>query len=257
MDWAGWPQGCPPQAPFGVSAMLNWQYVLVLNHVAYLEAMIGESALAARAHQQAAALARRLDAFWDKTRGLYAEDRARTAFTEHTQCLAVLSGSLDASKHAQIAESLFSAEDLTHATIYFSHYLFETYRELGRIDALLDRLSLWFDQVNYGAKTPIEKPEPSRSDCHAWGSHPLYHYFASILGIRPASPGFETVAIRPQLGPLESASGMMPHPRGEIAVDVRVERAVLHGSIVLPNSISGFLYANGQTIDLHPGQQDF
>jgi len=38
-----------------------------------------------------------------------------------------------------------SDKDLARATIYFTHYLFETYRVVGRIDALLERLSLWFE----------------------------------------------------------------------------------------------------------------
>ncbi|MBN1563575.1 MAG: alpha-L-rhamnosidase [Anaerolineae bacterium] len=258
MDWEpSWPRGCSPESPYGVSAMLNWQYVLVLHHYADLETMLGEPALAERARQRAAAIVNCLEAFWNESRGLYADDQAQTVYTEHTQCLAILSGVLADTRRAQIAESLFTADDLGRTTIYFAHYLFETFRTLGRIDALLDRLDLWTDQIKYGAKTPFEKPEPSRSDCHAWGSHPLFHYFASILGIRPASLGFGTVTITPQLGSLASARGVMPHPRGEIAVAVRAENGTLHGSITLPEGITGTLHANGQSVDLHAGQQTF
>ena len=33
----------------------------------------------------------------------------------------------------------------------------------------------------------------TRSDCHAWGAHPVFHFYATVLGIRPAAPGFRRV----------------------------------------------------------------
>jgi len=146
---------------------------------------------------------------------------------------------------------------LACTTIYFSHYLFETYRELGRTDALVERLGLWFDLAERGFKTPVESPEPSRSDCHAWGSHPLYHYFATILGIRPASLGFRSVEIAPQLGPLTSASGRLVHPAGgEIVVDFRLEDGILHASVTLPAGLTGTLRYAGQILPLAEGTQE-
>lgn len=121
------------------------------------------------------------------------------------------------------------------------------YRLLQRMDAFLARLSLWFDLVDGGLKTPVESPEPSRSDCHGWGAHPLFHYFATLLGIRPASFGFRTVEVRPQLGSLAHASGTMVHPLGEIVVDLHVKEGVLRGRVSLPADVVGTLYVNGQS----------
>ena len=55
------------------------------------------------------------------------------------------------------------------------------------MDRFFDRMSLWLNLKTLGCKTMLEMPEPSRSDCHAWAAHPVYHYLASILGIRPAA----------------------------------------------------------------------
>jgi hypothetical protein len=114
---------------------------------------------------------------------------------------------------------------------------------------------LWFDLERYGLKTTIEQPEPSRSDCHAWGAHPVYHYFASILGFRPGSMGFRTVTITPQLGPLTSAGGKLVHPRGEIEANFRVENGTLQGSVTLPASVSGTLIYGQKTQPLKGGKQ--
>jgi hypothetical protein len=258
-DWVpSWEAGIPPGGKLGdISGPLNWQLVWALSGLADLEAALGEHELAARARRRASELAGRVSAaFWDEGRGLYADDLARRRFSEHSQCLAILSGQLDFARRARVAEGLLRGDDdLARATIYFSHYLFEAYRELGRIDALLDRLELWFDLERQGFKTPVEMPEPSRSDCHAWGAHPLYHLFASILGIRPAGLGFRTVQIAPQLGPLTSARGAMVHPRGEITVELRVEDGDLRGEVCLPEGVEGTLTHAGVTRALAPGRQ--
>lgn len=81
--------------------------------------------------------------------------------------------------------------------------MLETFRVLKQPDALFARLENWFDLPSQGFKTTPEQPEPTRSDCHAWGAHPLFHFYASILGIRPAAPGFSRVEIAPQLGQLQ------------------------------------------------------
>jgi hypothetical protein len=120
--------------------------------------------------------------------------------------------------------------------------LFEAYAQLGRIDKLLERLAIWFDLKGSGFKTTFEMPEPSRSDCHAWGAHPLYHYFAAILGIRPGSFDFRSVAIAPQLGALASASGTLVHPRGDIHVHLQAENGLIHAEITLPDGLPGTLF---------------
>jgi len=266
MDWVpAWSEdaGAPPEGASGVSGLLNWQLLYVLTLAADLEARLGEQELAARYRRLAAELAARAtETFWDEERGLLADDadeyiRARQHFSEHTQCMAILSGQLDPARRARVAAALLHDPDLARTTIYFSHYLFETYRRLGRIDALVERLGLWFDLAERGFKTPVESPEPSRSDCHAWGSHPLYHYFATILGIRPASLGFRSVEIAPQLGPLTSASGRLVHPAGgEIVVDFRLEDGILHASVTLPPGLTGTLRYAGQTLPLAEGTQE-
>jgi alpha-L-rhamnosidase len=46
-----------------------------------------------------------------------------------------------------------------------------------------------------GLTTFAEKPDPTRSDCHAWSASPNYDFLATVAGIEPALPGFKTVKI--------------------------------------------------------------
>lgn len=246
VDWVtAWTWGEPPGArEGGICGPLNWQYVYALTRAAQVEEACGEPELAARCRRLAQETANALAArYWCPERGLYADDAEHTIFTEHSQCLAVLSGLIPTAHRAAIAQNLFSTPDLTPPTVYFMHYFFETCRELGRMDVFWQRMEFWFEMARLDFKTTYENGDPhtNRSDCHAWGAHPLYHYFASILGIRPASPGFREVEIAPQLGPLTEARGRLAHPLGEIVVELRVEDGVLHGQIALPPGITGVL----------------
>ena len=256
-DWtAGWPIGVPPEGFDGVSGVLNWHLVYTLGLAARLEEWAGEHLLAQRWQQWQGSIATAASAqFWDKERGLFADDLAHTAFSEHTQCLALLAGVLDQVVQARVAEGLLTDGSLTPTTIYFSHYLFETYYKLQQPAAFMKRMALWFELPEQGFKTTPEQPEPSRSDCHGWGAHPLFHYFATLLGIRPTSFGFERVEIEPMAGHLTSLTGEMVHPNGLIQVDLRFENDRVTGEIALPAGLSGTFHFAGKTQPLQPGRQ--
>ena len=145
-------------------------------------------------------------------------------------------------------------KDFVHrTTIYFSHYLLEAAATANRPDIFFDKLDFWSHLTEQGFRTTPEAPNPARSDCHAWGAHPLYHLQANILGVRSASPGFGTVVIRPMLGHLTKASGSFPHPDGDIICDFIQDETGLSGSITLPKQLSGRLLANGKEYSLSGG----
>lgn len=246
IDWVPeWPAGVAPGGEIGaICAPLNWQYVYALNLAAELEQAMHEPELAARAHRLAAETSIALDArFWDEKKGLYADDLSHTIFTEHSQCLAILGGTLPEARRTAIAHNLFSAGGMTPPTVYFMHYFFETCRVLERMDMFQERMKFWFEMLDFDFKTTYESGDPHnvRSDCHAWGAHPLYHYFTSLLGIRPMGMGFERVLIRPQMAGLTNIHGIMPHPRGEIEVALRLVDGHLAGIISLPIGVTGQL----------------
>ena len=79
--------------------------------------------------------------------------------------------------------------------------------------------------------------------------NPFFHYFATMLGIRPAAPGFSQVRIAPQPGPLTRVAGTLPHPAGAISV-------ALNGGelrVKLPPGLSGAADWAGRTVALKPG----
>jgi len=252
-DYRNW--GVPPDGVTGVSSVLNWHLVYTLNRAAELEDWLAEPELVLRWKRQAAALAARLDtAFWNESRGLYADDLTHRHFSEHAQCLALLSGTLPRRRARMLAQNLFHDPEIVRGTIYFTHYLFDCAAASGHIEPLFERMeALWFPLTGLGFKTLPEEPEPCRSDCHAWGAHPLYHFYATVLGIRPVTPGATHLIIRPQLGPLQEASGTMPLPNGEVMVAFKNLHGRLHGRITLPSGVTAVLHANGRKYPLSEG----
>ena len=260
IDWVrhpAWQGGCPRVGEEGYSSILNLIYVLALNAKARMEEFYGEPLMAQRDRDAAkAAMAGVLKHFWNESRGLLADTLEADCFSEHAQCLAILTGLLPPERQEWIVHGLLAAGDLAPTTIFFSHYLLEALGRVGRTDAILSRLDLWFGLRANGFLTTYEHPEPTRSDCHAWGTHPLYHFLVTILGIRPATPGFGTVRVEPQLGPLTWAQGKVPHPAG--LIEVRVERkgeSGLEADITLPPGLNGVLVQNGKECPLQSGRQ--
>ena len=105
-----------------------------------------------------------------------------------------------------------------------------------------------------GLKTLLEEPEPSRSDCHAWGAHPIYHFYTKILGITPKSPGFKEIRIKPHLCGLTEISGTMPHPKGKIEVKITTKEDNI-AIISIPKGTSGEFIWDNKTYILKAGTQ--
>jgi hypothetical protein len=135
--------------------------------------------------------------------------------------------------------------------------VFEALREAGLAEQYVDRLAPWRQMLALGLTSAPENPEPTRSDTHAWSAHPNYGLLATVLGVRPASPGFRTVLVAPALGPLRRAEGRVPHPAGDIAVALaRVGARGVRARVTLPPGVTGTFEWNGRRVPLRAGRQE-
>ncbi len=274
IDWVpGWAGGEVPGEPgMGGAAANSWLLAYAARLGADIEEWAGEPILAARNRALADGLAQACSrVLWDETAGCFADTTARKTWSEHAQLLALLAG-VDHPREQRLLSALARSSGaatsgtgydfspaaiaaigadystptrLAQPTVYFSHYRFEAAARCRRPDLLFDRLDYWRGLAAQGFCTVPEMPEPSRSDCHAWGAHPRFHAAATILGIRPAAPLFAAVRIAPMLGPLEWAEGTWPHHLGDITVRLRRTDGVVHGEVDLPAGLSGMLAIPG------------
>ena len=154
-------------------------------------------------------------------------------------------------------DSLLQDLSLTETTLYFRHYLFEAYYQTGRIERIREGFAFWNQLIDKGLLTPVERHEPSRSDCHAWSSHPLFHLWGSLLGIRPQAPGFREISIKPQIADLGNVQAKMPHPKGSIHYRQIVDASRISITVRAPESLSGQLRWHGKSYPLERGELNF
>jgi len=64
------------------------------------------------------------------------------------------------------------------------------------------------------------------SMAHGWSSAPTVWLIENVLGITPASPGYDTVNIRPNLLGLKYAYGSVPTPHGTISIRVDEQKGI-------------------------------
>ena len=239
-----------------MSSLNNLLYVYALQSAADVEAALGEPLLAAHWRAKADAVGKKVVAkFWSDGRGMLADTVKKDKFSEHAQCLALLSGILSPAQSGQAFKGLLEAQDLARTTVYFSHYLFDTYAKFGRTDLILKRLDLWRDYVKIGLRTPLESPgDGARSDCHAWGAHPLLHLQRDVAGVSPAEPFFKSVRVAPCPGGLKHIASSTPHPNGMIQTDFTFDGDTVKGSVTLPEGVNGVFEWRGKTIALKSGK---
>ncbi len=261
MDWVvGWEgDGTAPGTyeDDGITSEANLFWLLAMQSATRVERVLGHELQARYWEEKAATLKEKIVAtFWDDGRGLLADNPRKNTFSEHAQCLAILAEALPADKADTAFAHLIADPDLKRCTVYFTYYLFEAYFKMGRGDLFLKRLDLWRDYVKQGVTALLEMPEDadreSRSDCHAWGAHPIWFMQTGLAGIKSDAPFFRKVCVAPCPGGLKEIHATHPHPDGWIKVDLTFDGDSVSGTVETP--VPGVFTYGGKTVELKSGK---
>jgi hypothetical protein len=238
--------------------MISLQFVYALERAAALEDALGQPSEAGRDRRLAEALRASARAkAWDSERGLFRDAPDTADYSQQTNIMAVLVDAVPAAEQRALMERLLTEAKLTQSTYYYGFYLFEALRKAGLGERYIERLEPWRGMLAMGLTTVPETPEPTRSDSHAWSAHPNYGLLATVLGVRPAEPGFRSVRIAPHLGPLQRAEGRVPHPLGDVEVQVvRVGGRGARAAVTLPPGLTGVFEWGERQVRLHAGRQE-
>jgi hypothetical protein len=254
-----WSFPCNEERTAGSEGELNLRRVAALRSAARMAEGTGREGLARdlarRARRAARACREKLRRPGD---GLFADNADGRILGEHASLLAVLYDVVGPRDGRAILRRLDTRTDLARTTLYYSYYTFRAHEKLGLWEQVYRRrLYNWTDQLSLHATTWFERPEPTRSDCHAWGSWILCELLSSVLGVSPAAPGYTSVRVRPHLLDLSYARGRVPTVRGDVAVAWRREGERVLCDVELPPDTPGVLVSpDGTESPLQAGRSE-
>lgn len=230
-NFVDWPdewmetKGVPPVAAAGLPcATLNLQYLAALRAYVRLRLALGDTRESEFWEAEADMLADSITGtFWDKKRKLYREGPdASWGYSQHAQAWALLTGLVAPDDIDAVVKGLHEDDDLVKTTYYHTFYVVEALAKVGRIEKLWSKwLQPWRGALDLHVSTWPERPEPSRSDCHAWSAWPTYALIKHVLGVRPGKAGFSKATIAPQhVEGWDIIEGSVPTPAGLLNVNV-------------------------------------
>ncbi|KQN90745.1 hypothetical protein ASE90_16740 [Sphingomonas sp. Leaf67] len=263
IDWKPNLEGNPtgPDTKDDNGCVVSLAYLGALQEAAELEDELGDASIATRDRHRADGVAKAVRAHcWSAERGLYADSTGLKNFSQHANLLAVLYDVAPSAQHRAIMDritvrngGITAPNGVTGTSYYFSYYLARAAVHAGLSERYFELLRTWRDMLGQNFTTWPENPEPSRSDSHAWSAHPTADLLRIVAGISPASAGYATVRIAPNLGPLTQLDAAVPHPSGLIRVRYRRSGNGLTAIITLPAGLSGKFDYAGRSWSIGPG----
>jgi alpha-L-rhamnosidase len=260
IDWV--PSGTiPTYDAKGESCVTTLQYLGALEDQAALETGLGDPQLATRYQARATHVRSGLyTKCWNSERGMLADTPERNHFSQQANILAVLFDVVPKEQQREVMQKVLAIEPGTtpngilSASYYFRFYLARALEHIGMADSYLDSISPWRKLLPLHFSTWPEIPGNTRSDSHAWTSHPIYDLLSVVSGIEPASPSFATVRVAPHPGSLPSFTATFPHPDGTIRVQYTRMNGGFRATVLLPDKLTGNFEFEGKTWPLKPGE---
>ncbi len=248
--------GTSPVSKDGNSAVITLHLVYSLQNAADIYDWFGLGQQAEKYRARATDLKNIVNTlFYDKTRGIYAEDPEKTFYDERPNIMAVLTDCVPQDEQKAFIGRVLDDTTISQAGLYYRYNFFNAleHADAGRY---FDRvLEPWVDVIRAGLSTTPEKQvdQQPRSECHPWSASPVYAYFHVLCGIHPAAPGFTKVVIAPSPGDLQFLKAEYPHPAGKIVMDLQFKNQKVKGEIDLPGRLDAEFTWNGKHQKLTQG----
>ncbi|KAL4771977.1 hypothetical protein BDW60DRAFT_222873 [Aspergillus nidulans var. acristatus] len=188
-------------------------YAYVLQRAAQLVRDLGRPGYAAEYEARAVSLQTAVRRhcydghyFTDSTADLAGDD----AFSQHTQVFAILSGAALPDDCSRLLKQSFADQRFSRCSYMMRFYALRAFSAAG--DEMYE--SFWRHEawkpyrkmLAQNLTTWEEDDVRQRSDCHAWGSVPIYEYCAELVGLTPVKPGCAKIRFKPRLRLSDSIS---------------------------------------------------
>jgi len=169
--------------------------------------------------------------------GYYQDGPGVEEYSHHAQVWAVLSDVAPAETHQHLMRLTLDHPELARCSVAMSFYWYRALEKAGLYHETAQLWETWRQMLRENLTTCEEDPVGKRSDCHAWGALALYEFPASVLGVRPAAPGFAKAEIRPRATWLGQAQGQVITPRGVVEVAWHTENGQVKLEYKVPEGL--------------------
>ena len=220
-------------APITMESML---YIYGLLHAAKLCKYVGRNDTASEYQARADKVIEAIHKNCRDKEGVYLDSPHASSYSIHCQIFAILNGMVSKETGKQLLETaLENTEVYAQASVSMIFYLFRALEEVGMYDKSIAIWDRWRKMLDDHMTTCVENDTDQRSDCHAWGSLILYELPAVVLGVRPGTPGYETIIVDPHLAGLDFAKGSVYTPWGMVDIECKMDssnriKTVISGS---------------------------
>lgn len=124
------------------------------------------------------------------------------AYSQHCQIFAVLSGAASPDDFDRLLTESFNDKRFSRCSYMMRFYALRAFSLAG--DSAYESFwgsvwDPWRKMLADNLSTWEEDDVRQRSDCHAWGSVPIYEYCTELAGIRPIAPGSTKLLFKPRL----------------------------------------------------------
>lgn len=132
-------------------------------------------------------------------------------------------------------------ESQFHSSPYMEKYVLEALLQMGETEACLSRMKSRYSAMIASEYSTLwegwgigKEGFGGGSYNHGWSGGPLSLMMEYLAGIKPLSPGYETVEIAPTLGPLSRLDCSVSTPKGLVQVAVSGDRSRPKVAVVVP-----------------------
>jgi alpha-L-rhamnosidase len=222
-----------PPAVMGQAYLTAFYYRALADGITIANLM-GDAARAAKYQQLRTEIRTAFNReLWNEKEGLYRDgkpfqthvapsqwlpaDTDVETFSGQANTLAVLYDLVpDQARSRAIMTKVMAEQPAPNMQPYFMHFVFAALDHSGLFEGHFQKqVARW--KINPSTQSFREMWD-SGDLSHAWGGTPLIQMSGRILGVSPHTPGFDLVSIRPTLGNLKWAKGMIPTPHGQVKV---------------------------------------
>lgn len=220
-------------------------YAFVLNQAAKLVRDVGRPGYAGEYESRGESVVQAIKAhcfdgrfFTDST----ADIADSLSYSQHCQVFGVLCGAAAPSDRARLLTESFAEPKFSKFSYVMKFYALRAYALAGddAWEVFWARVwDPWRAMLANNLSTWEEDDVRQRSDCHAWGSVPVYEYCTGLAGIRPIAPGSAKVLFKPRVRLSEAVEAKVALGRenlaivswstragGEKHIELRLEKAV-------------------------------